>query len=64
VGRPAALQEGSAIAEIYRKTAQNMIESLVERNKNLPPTEAVKIIPWPAVLLKNNFSILQTNNIQ
>lgn len=43
VGRPAALQEGSLIAEIYKKTAQNMIESLVERNKNLPPTEAVKI---------------------
>jgi ATP-binding protein involved in chromosome partitioning len=35
VGRPAALQEDSKIAE--------MIESLVERNKNLPPTEAVKI---------------------
>ena len=43
VGRPASLQEGSKIAEIYTKTAQNMIESLVERNKNLPPTEAVKI---------------------
>lgn len=43
VGRPAALQEGSKIEEIYRKTAQNMVESLVERNKNLPPTEAVKI---------------------
>ncbi len=43
VGRPAALQEGSKIEEIYKKTAQNMIESLVERNKNLPPTEAVKI---------------------
>ena len=43
VGRPAAMQEGSKIEEIYRKTAQNMIESLVERNKNLPPTEAVKI---------------------
>lgn len=43
VGRPAALQEDSAIAAIYKKTAQNMIESLVERNKNLPPTEAVKI---------------------
>lgn len=42
-GRPAALQEGSKIEEIYRKTAQNMVESLVERNKNLPPTEAVKI---------------------
>ncbi|MDQ0478262.1 ATP-binding protein involved in chromosome partitioning [Chryseobacterium sp. MDT2-18] len=43
VGRPAALQDGSAIAEIYMKTTQNMIESLVERNKNLPATEAVKI---------------------
>jgi ATP-binding protein involved in chromosome partitioning len=43
VGRPAALQEGSKISKIYTKIAQNMIESLVERNKNLPPTEAVKI---------------------
>lgn len=43
VGRPAALQEGSPIAELYRETAQNMVESLVQRNKNLPPTEAVKI---------------------
>ena len=42
VGRPVALQEGTGIADIYTKTAQNMIESLVER-KNLPPTEAVKI---------------------
>ena len=43
VGRPAALQENSKISEIYIKTAQNMVESLVERNKSLPPTEAVKI---------------------
>lgn len=43
VGRPAALQEGAKIAEIYKETAQKMIESLVERNTNLPPTEAVKI---------------------
>lgn len=43
VGRPAALQEGSVIAKIYEETAKKMIESLVERNKNLPPTEAVKI---------------------
>ncbi|MDO3426934.1 Mrp/NBP35 family ATP-binding protein [Chryseobacterium sp. APV1] len=43
VGRPAALQEGSKIAEIYTATARKMVESLVERNKNLPPTEAVKI---------------------
>lgn len=43
VGRPAALQDGSKIEQIYRETAQKMVESLVERNKNLPPTEAVKI---------------------
>jgi ATP-binding protein involved in chromosome partitioning len=36
VGRPAALQEGSKIAEIYTETARKMVESLVERNKNLP----------------------------
>ncbi|KQS91839.1 MULTISPECIES: Mrp/NBP35 family ATP-binding protein [Chryseobacterium] len=43
VGRPAALQENSKIAEIYTETARKMVESLVERNKFLPPTEAVKI---------------------
>lgn len=43
IGRPASLQENSQISEIYTKISQNMIESLVERNKNLPPTEAVKI---------------------
>ncbi len=43
IGRPAALQQNSKIAEIYTKVTQNMLESLVERNKNIPPTEAVKI---------------------
>lgn len=43
VGRPAAMQEGTLVSEIYKETARNMIESLVERNKSLPPTEAVKI---------------------
>lgn len=43
VGRPAALQKDSVLAEIFKKTAQNMIESLVERNTSLPKTEAVKI---------------------
>ncbi|MGS0748560.1 Mrp/NBP35 family ATP-binding protein [Halpernia sp. GG3] len=43
IGRPAALQEGSILADIFKTTAQKMIESLVERNTNLPKTEAVKI---------------------
>lgn len=43
IGRPAALQQGSILADIFKTTAQKMIESLVERNTNLPKTEAVKI---------------------
>lgn len=42
-GRPAVLQEDDLIPGIYIKIAQNMIESLVKRNKDLPPTEAVRI---------------------
>ena len=52
-GRPVALQEGSKIAEIYKETAHKMIESLVERNKNLPPTEAVKITTMAGCSPKN-----------
>jgi ATP-binding protein involved in chromosome partitioning len=43
IGRPAALQENSILSNIFKTTAQKMIESLVERNTNLPKTEAVKI---------------------
>ncbi|KAB2813717.1 Mrp/NBP35 family ATP-binding protein [Phaeocystidibacter luteus] len=43
VGRPAVMQENTPIAETLKKVAQNMVESLVERNENLPPTEAVRI---------------------
>lgn len=43
VGRPAALQEKGKISEIYTETTKNLVESLVQRNKDLPPTEAVKI---------------------
>ncbi len=43
IGRPAALQENSAVSAVYEKIAQNIIVSLVERNDTLPPTEAVRI---------------------
>ena len=42
-GRPAVLQENEIISGIYMNIAKNMIESLVKRNENLPPTEAVRI---------------------
>ncbi|HUH25734.1 MAG TPA: hypothetical protein VLY87_03845, partial [Flavobacterium sp.] len=42
-GRPAALQEGSPVAEAFVAIARNTVEQVVKRNDSLPPTEAVKI---------------------
>ena len=43
VGRPAALQENSPIADAINSITQNMVSQLVKRNKTLPPTQVVKI---------------------
>ena len=43
VGRPAALQENSPIADAINLITQNMVAQLVKRNKTLPPTQVVKI---------------------
>lgn len=43
VGRPAVLQENTPIAATFTDVARRMVEELVERNENLPPTEAVRI---------------------
>lgn len=42
-GRPAVLQEDEMVSGIYMNLAKNMISSLVKRNKDLPPSEAVRI---------------------
>ncbi|HLW62740.1 MAG TPA: P-loop NTPase, partial [Flavobacterium sp.] len=42
-GRPAALQEGSPVADAFVNIARNTVEQVVRRNESLPPTEAVKI---------------------
>lgn len=42
-GRPAVLQEDEMVSGIYMKLAKNMISSLVKRNEDLPPSEAVRI---------------------
>lgn len=42
-GRPAVLQEEELVSGIYMNLAKNMISSLVKRNENLPPSEAVRI---------------------
>jgi len=43
VGRPAALQTGTPLEKAFEKLAQNVVQEVVRRNENLPPTEAIKI---------------------
>ncbi|GIM50933.1 Mrp/NBP35 family ATP-binding protein [Capnocytophaga stomatis] len=43
VGRPAALQENTLQAEAFVQLARNVVQSVAERNKSLPPSEAIKI---------------------
>jgi len=43
VGRPAALQTATATEEAFEELTKNVVQELVRRNKDLPPTEAIKI---------------------
>ncbi|TXK76670.1 Mrp/NBP35 family ATP-binding protein [Mesonia sp. K4-1] len=43
IGRPAALQENTLIANALEKITKNVVQQTVSRNKDLPPTEAIKI---------------------
>lgn len=43
VGRPAALQAGTPLEEAFEKLTQNVVQEVVRRNDDLPPTEAIKI---------------------
>ncbi|MCB0445139.1 MAG: Mrp/NBP35 family ATP-binding protein [Gelidibacter sp.] len=43
IGRPAALQTASPLEKAFEKLTQNVVEEVVKRNDNLPPTEAIKI---------------------
>jgi ATP-binding protein involved in chromosome partitioning len=42
-GRPAALQTGSIIEKVFEEITRNIVQEVVRRNENLPPTEAIKI---------------------
>lgn len=43
IGRPAALQTGTPLAEAFEMLTRNVVQETVGRNKSLPPTEAIKI---------------------
>jgi ATP-binding protein involved in chromosome partitioning len=53
VGRPAALQEDTVAANVYKEIARNTVQSLVERNNTLPATEAVRITTMAGCSAKN-----------
>lgn len=43
IGRPAALQDGTPLAESLVKIMQNVVQETVRRNESIPPTEAIQI---------------------
>ncbi len=43
VGRPAAMQTGTALETAFQELTKNSVQELVKRNTSLPPTEAIKI---------------------
>ena len=42
-GRPAVLQTASVIEKVFEEITRNIVQEVVSRNENLPPTEAIKI---------------------
>jgi ATP-binding protein involved in chromosome partitioning len=42
-GRPAALQTATPVEEAFEAVTRNVVQEIVNRNENLPPTEAIKI---------------------
>lgn len=43
IGRPAAMQTGTPLEKAFEKLTQNVVQEVVNRNTDLPPTEAIKI---------------------
>lgn len=43
IGRPAALQESTPLETAFQEITRKMVQETVNRNKSLPPTEAIKI---------------------
>ena len=43
VGRPAAMQEGTPLSDSFTELTKSVVEQVVKRNDDLPPTEAIKI---------------------
>ncbi len=54
-GHPAALQKDTPLAEAFENLTKNIVQQVVFRNDNLPPTEAIKITTMAGCsAIKNN----------
>ncbi|PIE48587.1 MAG: chromosome partitioning protein [Flavobacteriales bacterium] len=54
VGHPVALQENTPLEKSFINITKNMVSQLVKRNKELPPTEVVKITTMAGCSAINN----------
>ncbi|WP_273568233.1 Mrp/NBP35 family ATP-binding protein [Maribacter halichondriae] len=43
IGRPAAMQTATPVETAFEELTKNVVQEVVRRNKDLPPTEAIKI---------------------
>ncbi|GGD90369.1 Mrp/NBP35 family ATP-binding protein [Planktosalinus lacus] len=43
VGRPAAMQNGTLLEKAFETLTRNIVQETVNRNENLPPTQAIQI---------------------
>ncbi|SFZ89579.1 ATP-binding protein involved in chromosome partitioning [Flaviramulus basaltis] len=43
IGRPAALQTATSLEQAFEEITKNVVQEVVRRNDDLPPTEAIKI---------------------
>jgi ATP-binding protein involved in chromosome partitioning len=43
IGRPASLQDGTEVQLAFEEITKNVVQETVNRNTNIPPTEAIKI---------------------
>lgn len=53
-GRPAAMQEDTPLSKAFNDLTKNVVQELVNRNENLPPTEAIKITTMAGCSAVNN----------
>ena len=43
MGRPAAMQEQTVVATAFTEVTRAVVSQVVQRNEQIPPTEAIKI---------------------